>query len=395
MSKTGLFENIFGPPKKKVIKANQTFESLTAYKPYFTSWNGSLYESELVRSVIDARARHISKLQIEFQGSAQGKLKTSLRKGPNSFQTWGQFLYRLSTILDMEGTAIICPILDQYGELTGYFPILPTKCEVREFEGIPYLRYEFGNGKHSAVEWEKCGVMTKFQYKSDFFGTSNRDALLPTMELINLENQGVAEAVKSSATFRFYARMTNFSSAEDLANEQKQFTENNFKQDAGEVLLFPNTYDDIHPIESKPYTIDVDELNFIRTNVYNYFGVNEDILQNKAYGDSWSAFYEGAIEPFAIQFSDVITNMTFTNEELAFGNLIMATANRLQYMSTQDKLNVSTQMADRGILNRDEVRAIWNLPPLPDGAGQTYIIRGEYYSTDEKLEGETEDDKRE
>ena len=120
-------------------------------------------------------------------------------------------------------------------------------------------------------------------------------------------------------------------------------------------------------------------MRIIQTNVYNYFGVNEDILQNRAVGDSWSAFYEGAVEPFAIQCSDVMTKMTFTDDERSFGSGIMLTANRLQYMTNQDKLNVSAQMADRGIMNRDEIREIWNLPPLPNGQGQAYTIRGEYY----------------
>ena len=71
----------------------------------------------------------------------------------------------------------------------------------------------------------------------------------------------------------------------------------------------------------------------------------------------------------------------------------MASANRLQYMSNKEKLEVSAQLADRGILNRDEVREIWNLPPLPDGEGQQYIIRGEYYNATEKInEDETSDD---
>ena len=117
----------------------------------------------------------------------------------------------------------------------------------------------------------------------------------------------------------------------------------------------------------------------IRENVFDYFGVNSDILQNKAYGDTWSAFYEGAIEPFAIQFSDVVTKMLFSERERASGSFLMATANRLQYMSNTEKLNVSAQMADRGIMNRDEIREIWNLPPLPNGEGQAYTIRGEYY----------------
>ena len=58
----------------------------------------------------------------------------------------------------------------------------------------------------------------------------------------------------------------------------------------------------------------------------------------------------------------------------------MATSNRLQYMSNADKLRVSQGLADRGIMNRDEIREIWNLPPLPDGLGQDFPVRGEYYA---------------
>ena len=54
-------------------------------------------------------------------------------------------------------------------------------------------------------------------------------------------------------------------------------------------------------------------------------------------------------------------------------------------MSNKEKLEVSAQLADRGILNRDEVREIWNLPPIPDGEGQEYIIRGEYWNANEKI----------
>ena len=110
---------------------------------------------------------------------------------------------------------------------------------------------------------------------------------------------------------------------------------------------------------------------------------NDDVLQNKAYGDKWSAFYEGAVEEFAIQGSEVMTKMLYTLRERTNGNEVMLTSNRLQYMSNADKLNVSSQMLDRGIMSINDVREIWNLPPI-DG-GDTRIIRGEYYSADEKI----------
>ena len=61
----------------------------------------------------------------------------------------------------------------------------------------------------------------------------------------------------------------------------------------------------------------------------------------------------------------------------------MLTANRLQYMSNNDKLNVSSQLLDRGIFSINDVREIWNLPPVENGDQR--VIRGEYYSADEKL----------
>lgn len=391
MRPIGLFDKIFKRPKTPVFDG--FWKTFSAYTPTFTSFEGGIYESELVRAVINARATHISKLSVVTQGAAQPKLQTRLKNGPNEWQTWGQYLYRLSTILDVHNTAFIVPVEGIYGETIGFYPLLPTRCELMSVQGEPWLRYQFSDGSRAAIELSRCGIMTKFQYADDFFGEDN-NALTPTMDLISIQNQGITEGVKNAATYRFMARVNNFSKTTDLANERKRFTRENLQSDGGGILLFPNTYSDIKQIEAKPFVVDAEQMAAIKNNVFGYFGINEDVLQNKAYGDTWNAFYEGAIEPFAIQFSDVHTKMAFSERERASGSFIMATANRLQYMSNADKLNVSSQMADRGIMNRDEIREIWNLPPLPNGEGQAYTIRGEYYLLNKdgeknKEEGET------
>ena len=381
----GLFDFIFKPKNVELSReADSYFRTLTAYRPHFTTWNGKLYESELVRSAIDARARHISKLKVEIQGAARPTLQTKLRLKPNNWQTWSQFLYRVSTILDMQNTAVIVPVYDELMNPVGYYPVLPRKCEiVQDDDGTPFLRYEFANGERAADYLEECAILTKFQYKDDFFGETNH-ALDPTMSLVHMNNEGIKEAIRNNATYRFMARMTNFSNTEDLKRERQRFSEANLKSEEMNegLLLFPNTYADIKELQNKGYTVPEAELREIRTSVYNYFAVNEEILQSRAYGDAWSAFYESVVEPFAIQFSETMTQAMFTDRERAQGSLLMATSNRLQYMTTQEKLNVSSQMSDRGILNRDEVREIWNLPPLPDGQGQAYTIRGEYMMID-------------
>lgn len=373
----GLLQAIFGKMKIGAPAAG-FWTTLDGYTPHFTSWGGELYENEIVRAAINATATHVSKLRVTVQGSANPKLQTRLKQGPNEWQTWGQFLYRLATILEMQNTAFIVPVLNEFGETVGIFPVLPSNCDIVAYRGAPWLRYTFSNGQTAAIEMARCGIMTKFQYKNDVFGESNR-ALTPTMELANLQNQGIAEAVKNGASYRFIAQLNNFANDEDLKKEAKRFSRENLQGEGGGVLLFPSTYQNVRQLENKPYVLGTEEMQRIRTGVFDYFGTNEDVLQNRAFGDKWNAFYEGKIEWFSVQFSDVVTKMLFTERERAGGTMLMATANRLQYMSNTEKLDVSAQMADRGIMNRDEIREIWNLPPLPDGQGQAYTIRGEYY----------------
>lgn len=377
----GFFEKIFSgrADRRRIRPPEMSWSLIDGYTPSFTSWGGELYEMGIVRSAIHATANHASKLSVKILGSADPTLQTRLRRGPNEWQTWGQFLYRLSTILDMQNTAFIIPVFDETGDVSGIFPVLPDQCTlIRSSDGSYWLKYRFITGKSASIALADCGVMTKFQYKNDIFGESNK-AMSPTMDLINIQNQGIQEAVKNSASFRFVAQLKNFATDKALKAARESFNKENLQGEGGGLLLFPNTYSNIQQLKAAPYVVSPEEMERIQTNVFDYFGVNEDVLQNKAYGDAWNAFYEGRIKPFAIQFSDVVSRMLFNDNERAHGTQIMATSNRLQYMSNTEKLNVSAQMADRGIMNRDEIREIWNLDPLPDGQGQAYTIRGEYY----------------
>lgn len=388
----GLFDWLFGRKPEPKGDFDGVFRMLNGYTPHFTSFSGGMYESELVRAAINAIATHISKLNVETRGAAKPQLQNKLKHGPNEFQTWSQFMARAATIFYCNNTVFITPIWDDYGQISGVYTPLPYRCEIVQYNGVPYLRYEFGWGVHAAVELEYCGILTRMQYRNDFFGEDNR-ALLPTMDLISIQDQGIKEGVKSAATYRFMARAKNFTKTEDLAAERKRFTTANLSRDAegGGLLLFPNIYDDIKQIDVKPWVVDAEQMALIKSNVFEYFGVNEDILQNKFTSDTWAAFYEGAVEPFALQFSEVMTKMLFTFREQTEGNLVMATSNRLQYMSNADKLQVSAQMADRGLMTRNEIREIWNLPPLPEPYGSQLPVRGEYYNVGENTDGNEND----
>lgn len=380
-----LFDKIF--PRKYTNEdvhqhsVKPLFYELNNYQPVFTDWKGEIYENELVRAAIDARARHISKLKVDFVGSAKPSLISKMNQGPNQWMTYSQFLYRISTILDIHNTAFIVPVFDSNVNITGYYPVLPKKCDIVEYKGEPWLRYKFSRGQTAAVEFRECAVLTKFQYKDDFFGEDNN--LDETMKLIDIQNQGIEDGVKNAASYRFMAQVNNFTKADDLKNERVRFSKENLTKDAeaGGLLLFPNTYQNVQQIKNTNYEIDPKQTELINDNVYKYFGVNDKIMKNEAASDDLDAFFNGAIEPFAIQFSEAMTKAMFTERERANGNKVIANANRLQYMTTSQKVEMAQQMLDRGVMSINEARELFNYAPVDGGDVRT--IRGEYKNTDD------------
>lgn len=366
-------------------QVNQYFKMINGYTPTFTSFEGSIYEMELTRAAVHSFATHISKLKPEIKGSGNEVLERKLQFKPNHIMDTKKYLYRLATVYSVDNTAFVAPLEGKYGEVAGYYPLLTEKCRIIDYEGKKYIRYDFGYGKHGVCELERMGIMTQFQYKNELFGETNA-CLRPTLDLITTQNQGIIEGVKSSASLRFMAKLAQALKQKDIEEERKSFRENNLSaQNNGGVLLFDQKYEEVKQIDSKPFVVNPVQMNQIKENVFNYFGTNESILQNKFNSDEWSAYYEGKIEPFAIEMSLVHTNMTFSEREVAFGNQIMFTANRLQYMSNSEKLNTVTQLFDRGFLTHNQGLEIFNMSPV-EGGDKRYI-RKEYALTDNYNEG--------
>ena len=370
----GAFDKLFRRPKV-AKEVNGYFQMLDGYTPIFTNYDGGVYEMELTRSCIHTFANHCSKLQPKVSGPDKRGLQAMLDGRPNPFMTSAQFVYKVATIYEAKNTCFIVPVLDAFDKLVGFYPVNPAQTEVIDVGGEPWLRYRFNTGEYAAMELARCGVVSKYLYKSDITGENN-EALRPTLQLLSVQNQGIAEGIKNSASFRFMAVSKNWSKNSDLAKERMRWTDENLGTGSGGLALFPNTYDHVQQIQSTAKIVDPEQMQLIQTRVLNYFGSNEAVLQNKTVGDEWSAYYEGKVEPFAIQLSQAMTCMAIANDALTRKNAIVWSANRLQYMTNADKLNMSSQMFDRGVLSLNDIMDIWNLPHV-EGGDKRYI-RKEY-----------------
>ena len=158
---------------------------------------------------------------------------------------------------------------------------------------------------------------------------------------------------------------------DDLKKARDKFVENNFKISSnGSGIIVTDAKMDYTPINEKTTPLQADQLSYAKNAIYDYFGVNEQIVQNKFSEEEWNAFYEGAIEPVAIQMSQCFTNILFTENERNFGNEVTFEANRLQYASNATKVSVVKELAPLAVLMIDDVREMFNLAPLPNGEGQ-------------------------
>lgn len=370
----GLFEKLF-PRRPPSGDARAYFKTLTAYQPVYTTYRGGLYEMELTRAAIATFARHCSKLHLELTGDVRPELARVLSLAPNPWMDASKFLARIATIYMVQNNAFVVPVEDKAGRLTGYFPVLPQQSSIREVNGEPYLQYRFWGGQTAAVELSRAGILTQHQYEDDFFGADNRP-LSPTLQVMHTQDEGIVSGIKNATTIRFLARLAGNLKPKDLDAERKRFASDNLAGNDTGVMMFDSKYADVKQIESTALVVNPKQQELIRQSVFSYFGTNEKILTNTYSEDEWNAYYEGSIEPFAIQLSLVLTAMTFSPEEIAQGAGIIATANRLQYASNNTKLSIVTQLFDRGFLTHNMGLEIFNMSPVADG--DRYFIRKEY-----------------
>ena len=365
-----------GDNTEKLIR--EYFKMIDGYTPSFSSFEGSVYEMDLTRSAIHTIATHTSKLNMEVQGKANTNLARRLQTKANEIQDTSKYLYRLATIMQVTNNVLIIPTYNETTQLiNGFYPLLAEDGKVVEYENELYIVYTF-LGKRHAKPLSDVGIMNQFQFKDEIFGGTNY-SMAPTLNLLHHQNQGMIEAIKSGASIRFMAQLMNILNDEDMHAEREKFANQNLANNPTGVMLFDSKYKEVKQVTSNPVIIDDKQMQQIKDNVYAHFGVNDKIMQNSFNSEEWAAFYEGKIEPFAIQASLVHSNLAFTERELANNNFIMLTANRLQYLSPAEKLSTVTQLFDRGFITHNQGREIYNMSPV-DG-GDKYYIRKEYSET--------------
>lgn len=354
---------------------------------------GSLRENEIVGAIANAVASNVAKLTPQvIRKTAAGvtikndKLSRLLEIRPNAENSTYDFLYKMASDLVYTSNAFAVVFFnDDFSEITSIQPITATSHRIFEVDGVLYFKFVWEYDKKSYTVPYQFVIHIKGRYnRKRFLGTPPDAELQNSTELLGVTYNGIKNVIKNSASLRGYLKYNNFADEEELRKKVAEFQSAYMSADnEGGIAGLDNTME-FHEITQKPPTIPITQVNFFRENIYRYYGVNEKIL-NSTYSEAeWNSFYEGVIEPIAIQLSLEFTFKLFTEGERSYGNKIIFTTNRLQYATLQTRNAIAGNLFDRGIITINEYRDFMYLPQI-DG-GDVRMVSLNYVKADEQSE---------
>lgn len=392
----GLFEKIFKKERENKLLTN--FKLLNNFNPIFYNYNGIAYESDVVRACINAIASNSAKLKAKHIRRSEEKIEHCndnieylLTVKPNEFMNAYDMLYKVITQLYLKSNAFIY-IRYEFGKVVGLYPINYDSLKLLETQtGNLYAKFSFIGGKTVTLPYDELIHLRRFFNENDIYGTRPESALNPTLDLISTTNQGIINAVKSSANLRGLLKFTAMLKPDDLKKQRDSFMEDYFNiNNNGGVAAIDGKADYVE-LKGESKIIDDKQMALINDNVYKFFNVNENIVKSKYNENEWDSFYESVIEPIAIQLSLEFTAKLFTKRELEFGNQIIFEANRLQYASTKTKVELVNTLTPMGLLSINEGREIFNLGSVE--GGDKRIISLNYVDADKQNEYQNVTDK--
>ncbi len=386
---------IFNRFKNKAITVSQ-YKMITERGNGFYSYDGNLYQSDIVRSCIRPKAQAIGKTEGKhIRNDPKGGIKINpepyiriLLEEPNPLMTGQMLKEKLIVQLMLNNNAFAYIQRDENGYPIAIYPITSNKVDgLQDENGELFLKFYCRNAKSYTFRYSDIIHLRRDFGNNDLFGDSQADALASLMEIVTTTDQGIVKAIKNSAIIRWLLKFNATLRPEDLKKQTKQFVEDFLKVESGDGVddstvgaAATDSRFDAQQIEPKDYVPNEKLVDRTTKRIHSFFNTNEKIIQSAYSEDEWISYYEAECERDIMQLSKEYTRRLFTRKERGHGNKIIFESSNLTFASMATKLGL-VQFVDRAILNPNEVRAILNLAPI-EGGGK-YIRRLDTRPTEE------------
>ena len=378
----GFIQNIFSKLVGPTSEIKRETRVANYFTPYFASFESNIENSHVVMESVISITKHASKLKMVhyrengLDGKLNGRptLNRILQYNPNPTENGADFLEKAMYHWLISNNVFIFlkfspgrintdkEFLESMWVLDPYF----TQVEVKN-NGEIYLTFIINNDtERVTTSLDNIVMLKRVVGPDEFFGGSN-DSIKKVLNIIDINYQGIENAIKSSAFIRFIVESVTVLSPDKRQKKAEEFTEEYLKASKNGGVIFSDAATKVTQVTSNSQHSNVEEMKKFQKSVYNYFGTNEKIIEGSYTDEEWNAFFESTIEPFINKLELEITKKIFTETELAYGNKIVVESNHLQKMSISSRLNIIEQTRELGLLTINEMRELIYLPPIEGG----------------------------
>ena len=384
----GLIDKFRNRFSNRIVKTT-SYKMITEEAPGYYSWNGNLYQSDIVRSAIRPKVRAIGKTVGKHIRNGLDGMKVNpdaymrfLLEEPNGYMTGQMLQEKLIVQLELNNNAFAYIARDENGYPMEIYPIAPTFVRALENkQGELFLEFSLRNGKIVTFRYKDIIHLRKDFNANDLFGDSPAKALEPLMEIVNTTDQGIVKAIKNSNIIKWLLKFNQSLRPEDIKKQAKDFVDSFLSVESESVgAAATDAKADAQQVDAKDYVPNALQMDKTTQRIFSFFNTNEKIVQGKYSEDDWIAYYESSIEPDIVQLSNEYTRKLFSRRERGFGNKIIFESSNLSFASMKTKLGLS-KFVELGIFSANEVREILNYAPRE--GGDEYVRRLDTRPTDE------------
>jgi len=407
--------------KRRADKRTERLE-VTGRPATFTAFSGDPYSNDVFRAGVDAIARLAAKFLLTpvvcfsdgTSAQSDDRLARLLQVEPNPLMTAYDLLYMQYTHLYLHNNSYVY-INRKGGRIVGLYPVHVSHCDYTvDQAGNVYCEFTFANGRTYTLPYRDVIHLRRHFNSADVEGDPN-DAITAGVELADVQNQGIRNAIKAAGSIRGIVHFTQMLNAEKLRESKEAFVKDYLSLENSGGIAAVDQSMEYTPIEQKPLTISKEDQDATKAKIYNYLGIGESIVNATFTDDEFGAFDEAVIEALALQTELEFTRKIYTPEQIARGRKVDCSTSRLHFMNNARKVELIKNAIPMGVLTINQGLDLLGLPLIAEdrriqslnyasadlvdqyqlfraGNGTVHSALGEGYAPNGGFEGMPDDD---
>lgn len=398
------FGRLFGGGGKEKTKGKTSAVTWNGYAPNFSTFGDNVLLSDLVLEAIRIKADFCSKLDprhIRNEGASQTRIDDSsvarVLRSPNEYTITSDFLYKAMFLREVAENCFI--YLDYYWTKGGYkyytgaYIIQPHTWRYLQDEstGALYIGFKFEGRADEVifdyseiVHWRKHYEDDTYDGGGKYTRNEKRD-VLNTLQAYRTICESIAEAAKCACFFDGILKINAFGEEDKKVQAIRDKFIKDLRENAKGVAVLDNGAE-WQDTKRNLQMVDEKTISYFEKKILRFTGVSPAMLAGDFTTAQKEAFYERNIESAVISLGQAFTRTAFTPLQKSHGNEVVFYPNKIELMSTTEKINLLGATNAMGVWSVNEVREMFGKPPVEGGDARP---RG-YNSIDEGKPAESE-----